>query len=62
MAEIYIVEDDRDIQEIESIALKNSGHTVQGFSNGNSSGRSLRRCPIWFSLTSCFPIWMEMKF
>lgn len=33
MALIYIVEDDNDILEIESFALKNSGHEVKGFSN-----------------------------
>lgn len=31
MAIIYIVEDDRNIREIESIALKNSGYTVETF-------------------------------
>ncbi len=31
MALIYIVEDDSDIREIETIALKNSGHTVLSF-------------------------------
>ncbi len=31
MALIYIVEDDSDIREIETIALKNSGHTVSAF-------------------------------
>lgn len=31
MAIIYIVEDDRNIREIESIALKNSGYTVEAF-------------------------------
>ena len=31
MSLIYIVEDDRDIREIETIALKNSGYTVQSF-------------------------------
>ena len=31
MALIYIVEDDRNIREIETIALKNSGHTVEAF-------------------------------
>ncbi len=31
MALIYIVEDDRDIREIETIALENSGHTVVSF-------------------------------
>ena len=28
---IYIVEDDKNIQEIESFALKNSGYEVHGF-------------------------------
>lgn len=32
MALIYIVEDDRDIREIESLALENSGYTVESFS------------------------------
>lgn len=31
MAIIYIVEDDRNIREIETIALKNSGYTVEAF-------------------------------
>ena len=31
MALIYIVEDDSNIREIETIALKNSGHTVSAF-------------------------------
>ena len=31
MANIYIVEDDTNIQEIEAIALKNSGHSVEQF-------------------------------
>lgn len=33
MALIYIVEDDTNIQEIESFALKNSGYSVEGFDN-----------------------------
>lgn len=33
MALIYIVEDDTNIQEIESFALKNSGYKVEGFGN-----------------------------
>lgn len=41
MAEIYVVEDDEDIQEIEMIALKNSGHSVQGFSNGKDFFRAV---------------------
>lgn len=40
MAEIYVVEDDKDIQEIETIALKNSGHSVSGFSNGKDFFRA----------------------
>lgn len=41
MAEIYVVEDDTDIQEIETIALKNSGHSVSGFSNGKDFFRAV---------------------
>ena len=33
MAVIYVVEDDESIREIETIALKNSGHEVIGFSD-----------------------------
>ena len=33
MADIYVVEDDVNISEIESIALKNSGHRVETFEN-----------------------------
>ncbi len=33
MALVYIVEDDSDIREIETIALKNSGHTIVPFGN-----------------------------
>ena len=36
MALIYIVEDDANICEIETIALKNSSHTVESFENGKS--------------------------
>ena len=31
MALIYIVEDDRNIREIETIALSNSGHVIKSF-------------------------------
>ncbi len=34
MANIYIVEDDSSILEIETIALKSSGHEIRGFDNG----------------------------
>lgn len=40
MAEIYVVEDDKDIQEIEIIALKNSGHSVTGFVSGKDFFRA----------------------
>ena len=36
MALSYLVEDDESIREIESIALKNSGHEVIGFENATS--------------------------
>ncbi len=36
MALIYIVEDDSNICEIESIALNNSGHSVESFENARS--------------------------
>lgn len=36
MARIYVVEDDIDIREIETIALKNSGHTVREFDCGKA--------------------------
>lgn len=35
MALIYVVEDDRNIQEIEVISLKNSGHTVEAFGDAD---------------------------
>ncbi len=33
MAEIYVVEDDESIREIETIALQSAGHAVKGFSS-----------------------------
>lgn len=33
MANIFIVEDDSNIREIEMFALKNSGYLVEGFEN-----------------------------
>ena len=35
MANIYIVEDESYILEVESIALKSSGHSISGFENGS---------------------------
>lgn len=43
MALIYIVEDDDNIREIESIALSNSGHDVSGFAVARILRRSLQR-------------------
>lgn len=34
MTRIFIVEDDNNIREIETIAMKNSGYQVEGFANG----------------------------
>lgn len=41
MANIYVVEDDRDIREIETIALKNSGHTVTDLDSGKAFFRRM---------------------
>lgn len=43
MALIYVVEDDSSIREIESIALKNSGHTVFSFENAKSFYKQLEK-------------------
>lgn len=43
MALIYIVEDDNDILEVESFALKNSGHEVRGFSNAKDFYAALEK-------------------
>ncbi len=42
MALIYVVEDDINIKEIETIALQNSGHTVFGFENAVEFYRQLK--------------------
>lgn len=36
MSVIYIVEDDKNISEIESYALKNSGYQVESFENAKN--------------------------
>lgn len=41
MSFIYIVEDDSDIREIETIALKNSGYTIQAFETAREFYRKL---------------------
>ncbi len=41
MALIYIVEDDESIREIETIALKNSGHEVMAFENAKNFYKKL---------------------
>ncbi len=43
MALIYIVEDDDNIREIESIALSNSGHDVTGFACGKDFKKELAK-------------------
>ena len=43
MALIYIVEDDDNIREIESIALSNSGHDVSGFACGKDFKKELAK-------------------
>ena len=43
MALIYIVEDDDNIREIESIALSNSGHDVSGFACGKEFKKELAK-------------------
>lgn len=42
MALIYIVEDDQNIREIESFALKNSGYQIQDFSNAKEFYRAVK--------------------
>ena len=42
MALIYIVEDDQNIREIESFALKNSGYQIQDFSNAKDFHRAVK--------------------
>ena len=41
MSLIYIVEDDQNIREIESFALKNSGYQIQDFSNAKDFYRAM---------------------
>lgn len=43
MALIYIVEDDTSIREIETIALKNSGHDVVAFENAKDFNRQMEK-------------------
>ncbi|MBE5881381.1 MAG: response regulator transcription factor [Lachnospiraceae bacterium] len=56
MALIYIVEDDKNIAEIESFALKNIGHTVKEFSSAKEFYRELdKRVPDLFLLDIMLP-------
>lgn len=43
MSLIYVVEDDRNIQEIEVFALKNSGYDVEGFENARELKKGLEK-------------------
>ena len=56
MALIYIVEDDKNISEIESFALKNVGYDVSEFSNAKDFYRALdKRVPDLFLLDIMLP-------
>ncbi len=44
MALIYVVEDDSDIREIETIALKNSNYTVVSFDNAKDFFKKMDEC------------------
>lgn len=53
---IYIVEDDKDIREMERYALKNSGFDVKTFENGKEFLQDLPRKSLTsYSLILCFP-------
>lgn len=43
MALIYVVEDDKSIQEIESFALANVGYRVEGFSTAEEFGEAVKK-------------------
>ena len=59
---IYIVEDDKNIREIEMFALKNSGYAVEEFENAKSFfSRSVERSLIWYSWISCSQTWMVLR-
>ena len=42
MAYVYVVEDDKNISEIESFALKNAGHTVAECASGKEFHKLMR--------------------
>ena len=43
MALVYVVEDDKSIQEIELFALSGAGFTVEGFDNAKSFVAAMER-------------------
>ena len=58
MSLIYIVEDDKNISEIESFSLKNSGYDVLVYETADEFRHV---CPVWYCLTLCFlmqVVWM----
>ena len=59
---IYIVEDDKNIQEIESFALKNSGYEVRGFEYAKDFYAALRRFRIWCCWILCCRMKMVFRF
>ena len=54
MALIYIVEDDESIREIETIALKNSGHMVGAFGSSKEFFKKLDEILPDLVLMLCF--------
>ena len=58
MALIYIVEDDESIREIETIALKNSGHMVGAFGSSKEFFKKLER---FFRTLCCLMLCFLMK-
>ena len=54
MAVIYVVEDDTNIQEIEAIALKNSGHKVYTFDDAAHFYKKIKDFPITSKICTQF--------
>ena len=60
---IYIVEDDKNIQEIESFALKNSGYEVRGFEYAKDFYAALdEQIRIWCCWILCCRMKMVFRF
>lgn len=60
---IYIVEDDENIREMESYALKNSGFEVIGFGEGKSFLLPLKKeFRFLLCLTLCCPVMTDWRY